>query len=270
MGLARSDAAPIEEGEFRTSDGVRLHYLAAGQGEPVLVVIPGWLMPAQLFESQLRVLSQHRRVVVLDPRSQGQSDLYEGPHTPLRRALDIREFIDHLAAQRFVLAGWSLGVMEGLDYVERFHPDGLRGLVLIDNSIGESAPPKVASTKRVTGPVPSRTERIKAFVRGMFERPVPETLLAAAEASALRVPEGVAAELLAKPYPREYYKNAIYRANVPVLYAIRPKFSAQGEALMAHLPLAEVRMYSTAGHALFVDEAERFNNDVEDFLAHLN
>jgi microsomal epoxide hydrolase len=263
-------ATTIEDREFRTSDGVRLHYLEAGQGEPTLVVIPGWLMPAQLFEAQLSALSAHRRVVVLDPRSQGQSDLYVGSHTPLRRALDIREFVDHVGTENFVLAGWSLGVMEGLDYVERFRPPGLRGLVLIDNSIGEASPPKPQPASGHTGKTLPRVERMKAFVQGLFERPPPPALLLATESSVLRVPEPVAAELLAKPYPREYYKNAIYRANVPVLYAIRPKFAEQGAALQAHLSTARVALYPNAGHALFVDEADRFNRDVEGFIGALN
>ena len=270
FGVAPVGAATIEDREFRTSDGVRLHYLEAGEGEPTLLVIPGWLMPAQLFEAQLNTLSAHRRVVVLDPRSQGQSELYAGPHTPLRRALDIREFVDHVGAEHFVLAGWSLGVMEGLDYVERFRPPGLRGLVLIDNSIGEASPPKPRPAPVHTGKVVPRVERMKAFVQGLFERAPPPALLSAAESSALRVPEPVAAELLAKPYPREYYKNAIYHANVPVLYAIRPKFAEQGAALQAHLSTARVALYPDAGHALFVDEAEHFNRDVEGFLGTLN
>jgi microsomal epoxide hydrolase len=269
LGGALARAATIEDREFRTSDGVRLHYLEAGTGDPTLVVIPGWLMPAQLFESQLSALSAHRRVVVLDPRSQGQSELFDGPHTPLRRALDIREFVEHVGTEQFVLAGWSLGVMEGLDYVERFRPQGLRGLVLIDNSIGEASPPKRAVAPPEAKPRP-RSERMKAFVQGLFERSPPPALLSATETSVLRVPEIVAAELLAKPYPREYYKNAIYRANVPVLYAIRPKFAEQGAALQAHLSTARVAVYPDAGHALFVDDAERFNRDVEGFLGALN
>ncbi len=255
---------PIEDHEFRTSDGVRLHYLSAGQGEPALVVIPGWLMPARLFERQLTGLSAGRRVVVLDPRSQGDSELAHGSHSAERRSRDIAEFVAELSPHRFVLMGWSLGVMEGLDYVERYHPEGLAGLVLIDNSIGEARPPAASATgasKRT-----HRLERLRAFVRGLFAQSPPPALLSATEASVLRVPDPVAAELLAKPYPREYYRDALYRADVPVMYAIRPKFAEQGDALKSRRPDAWIALYPQAGHALFVDEAERFNRDVESFL----
>jgi microsomal epoxide hydrolase len=268
LATARLAAMPVtSDHEFRTTDGVRLHYLEAGSGEPTLVFIPGWLMPAQIFEAQLSALSAHHRVVALDPRSQGGSDLYAGPHTAERRAADIREFIDTVRPGPFVLVGWSLGVMEGLDYVERTRPAELRGLVLVDNSIGEATPPThVSTTPSHPRRPPTRRERLLAFVRGMFSHPPPDDLLQTIDASVLRVPDRVAAELLDKPYPREYYKAAIYRAGVPVLYAIRPRFEAQGSALKAHLPTASVSVYPQAGHALFVDEALRFNADVERFV----
>jgi len=271
FGTAHAQGGPsttITDHEFRTTDGVRLHYLEAGRGEPALVFVPGWLMPARIFEAQLTALSAHHRVLVLDPRSQGSSDLYEGPHTAERRAADIREFVDYVQPGPFVLVGWSLGVMEGLDYVERSRPADLRGMVLIDNSIGEASPPKPtpAKTGETAHKPQTRTQRMLAFVRSMFARPPSDELLKWVDASVLRVPERVAAELLAKPYPREYYKDAIYHAQVPVLYAIRPRFEAQAAALKAHLQTARVSVYAEAGHALFVDEAHRFNADVEQFV----
>jgi microsomal epoxide hydrolase len=100
----------------------------------------------------------------------------------------------------------------------------------------------------------------------MFHTPQPEGFLAMLDRSAQRVPRDIADELLAKPYPREYYKSVIYREAVPVLYAITPRFREQGEALKAHLPVARVSVYPEAGHALFVDAADRFNADVEHFV----
>jgi microsomal epoxide hydrolase len=166
-----------------------------------------------------------------------------------------------------VLVGWSLGVMEGLDYVERYHPRGLKALVLIDNSIGEGQPPRPSPSRRRTTETPAeRAERLRAFVRGMFHTPQPAEFIELIDRSVQRVPNDIAQELLAKPYPREYYKTVIYREGVPVLYAITPRLREQGAALVAHLPGAHVTVYPTAGHALFVDAAAQFNADLEQFL----
>ena len=43
----------IQQKTFITSDKVKLHYLIGGQGENTLVFIPGWLMPAEVFNAQL-------------------------------------------------------------------------------------------------------------------------------------------------------------------------------------------------------------------------
>ncbi|MEY4761609.1 MAG: hypothetical protein RLZZ200_1465 [Pseudomonadota bacterium] len=258
--------AAVRDAEFLTSDGVRLHYREAGEGAPTLVFIPGWLMPAEIFDAQLQALSAHRRVVVLSPRSQGRSELFMGPHTPERRARDIDEFVRQAVAGPFVLVGWSLGVMEGLDYVQRFRPAGLKGMVLVDNSIGEATPPRPSGRKRSAMTDAEYRAWLPAFVRGMFRSAPPGAFLDMIDRSAQRVPRDIADELLAKPYPREYYKSVIYREAVPVLYAITPRFKEQGEALKARLPTARVSIYPEAGHALFVDAAVRFNSDVERFV----
>ncbi len=258
--------AAIRDAQFLTSDGVRLHYREAGSGNPTLVFIPGWLMPAEIFDAQLAALSARHHVVVLSPRSQGQSEAFQGRHTPERRARDIQEFVAKTVDGPFVLVGWSLGVMEGLDYVQRFRPKGLKGMVLVDNSIGEAKPPKPSSRPRAAMTDAEWQPWLKTFVRGMFHTPQPEAFLGLLDRSAQAVPRDIADELLAKPYPREYYKSVIYREAVPVLYAITPRFKEQGDALKARLPTARVSIYPEAGHALFVDAADRFNADVDRFV----
>ena len=63
----------FESKYFQTSDGVTLHYLEAGSG-PTIVFVPGWTMPAEIWEHQLRYFSDAFRVVALDPRGQGLSE----------------------------------------------------------------------------------------------------------------------------------------------------------------------------------------------------
>ena len=73
---ARAQQAPspaLTDGWFVTSDGVRLHYLRGGSG-PTIVFLPGWTMPADIWEPQLRYFSHPHRVVGVDPRSQGASE----------------------------------------------------------------------------------------------------------------------------------------------------------------------------------------------------
>src|SRR5579872_4625152 len=87
---------------FKTSDGVRLHYLEAGSGS-VIVFVPGWTMPAEIWRPQIVGLSKNYRVIALDPRSQGDSEKTPEGNFPERRAQDIRDLIETLRLSPVVL-----------------------------------------------------------------------------------------------------------------------------------------------------------------------
>lgn len=107
---------------------------------------------------------------------------------------------------------------------------------------------------------------MRNFVRGMFRDPPPAATLARLTEDALRVPAPAAAALLAYPVPRTYWRDAVYSTARPVLYAVRPRWAAQAANLQARHPNAETVIFETAGHALFADEAARFNGMVADFV----
>src|SRR2546426_10398913 len=119
---ARSRPAASRSAFFTTSDGVRLHYLEAGAGETAIVFVPGWTMPADIWEKQIAYFSAHTRVLALDPRSQGDSDKPTFGHFPLRRARDVKELLEHAKVTHAVLVGWSLAVQELFAYMGEFGP----------------------------------------------------------------------------------------------------------------------------------------------------
>jgi len=262
-----ASASPtVSEHFFQSSDGVKLHYSEAGTGPETLVFIPGWLMPAAVFDAQLLGLSPRFRVVCFDPRSQGKSDIFSGAHTPEIRCRDISELLRAIKAKKLILAGWSLGVMEVLDYLAHYPPKDLVGLVLIDNSIGEGQPPTSTASKGKSPPPRDRDEYLRDFTLSLTKKQLPDPLFQAIYASARRVPPSAARELLNKPYPREYWRDTLLAQSVPVLYAVRPRFEEQGNALLRKRPdLATVELFPEAGHALFLDEPARFNAVVAEF-----
>ena len=73
-GGGRADTA--QSRFFITSDGVRLHYLEAGpRTGHTIVFVPGWTMPAWIWEPQISAFAQRYHVVAFDPRGQGESDV---------------------------------------------------------------------------------------------------------------------------------------------------------------------------------------------------
>lgn len=268
---AASDAAEIQDRFFAASDGARLHYLEAGPPDArTLVFVPGWRMPAFIWRRQIETFSKDFRVVAFDPRGQGDSDIPASGYEPQRRGRDLGELIDHLGGDPVVIVGWSLGVLDALAYVTQAGDRRVAGLVLIDNSIGEDpAPrpaPKPASKPGRGGPTPDDAASMRAFVRGLFETPQDPAFLDQLTAASLHTPEAVARALRAYDEPRSFWRDAVYSVRRPVLYAVRPRWRAQGEALARKHPSAELSVFEGAGHALFVDQPDRFDAVLSDFL----
>jgi len=257
-------AADAGSGYFITSDGVRLHYLEAGAGHTI-VLVPGWSMPAWIWQPQIDDFARSYHVVALDPRSQGESEITWSGDEPFRRGQDIAELIAHVSAEPVLLIGWSLGVLDALAYAHTHGDRSLAGLVLVDNSVGEDPPP--VRLHRLVRPrhLPREVE-MELFVRGMFRQPQPADYLERLTETALRTPRDIGAELLAYPLPRTYWREAVYATLKPILYVVRPHLSGQAENLQAKHPGAETAIFADAGHALFIDEAGRFDALVRSFI----
>jgi microsomal epoxide hydrolase len=262
-------AAPWKSGYVRTSDGVRLHYIEAGSG-PSIVFQPGWTMPAEIWEPQIRALSKRFRVVALDPRSQGKSDRPANGDYPERRATDIREVIDRLKLAPTVLVGWSLGATEAMSYVDQFGTSTLRGLVLVDGVIGRDQDAAIVAGywTRMKSFQTKRAEYIHDFVRAMYKTPQSEAYLKKMTAAAMRVPADSAVLLLLNTYISGLdLRPALDKLDKPVLFVATPNTKAQAEMLQQRKPAARVEMFTNAGHALFVDEPDRFNALLSEFAS---
>src|SRR5262249_28048618 len=98
-----------------TDDGAVINCWVSGPEHSTLspvLFVPVSIMPVMFFEFQIRHFQKSRRVVAMDPRSQGQSSRVSFGHYPARRARDIKAVIDHLQLTNVVLVGWSLAVSE--------------------------------------------------------------------------------------------------------------------------------------------------------------
>ncbi len=253
---------------FTTSDGVRLRYLDAGTGRTV-VFVPGWCMPSWIFEPQIAALSRRWRVVSLDPRGQGESEVPRSGYDPTRRGQDIRDLLQHLGGGRVVLAGWSLGVLDALSYADMAGDGRLAGLVLIDNSVGEgqAPPPRSTPSRFFINLRQRRDPTVRGFVRGMYKTRQDEAYLDAIARQAQRMPVEASIRLLSYPRPREFWKQSLYAVRRPVYYAVTPRLRSQADQVAQNHPQPMVEIYDNAGHALFVDEAARFNASMEEFLS---
>ncbi len=255
-----------KSGYFTTSDGVRLHYLEAGSGPPI-VFVPGWMNPAWIWEPQIRHFSKKYRVVALDPRSQGESEQVTEGHYPERRAQDVKEQMEHLQLPPAVLVGFSMGVGEVLSYVDQFGTGQLRGVVLVDDRIGSEN--NTQELKHLLGYIKqfnlNRRQFIEQFLPIAFKQPQPEEYIEKVRAAALKIPANTAIALLAGYMGRDW-RPVLEKLDKPVLYTITKLLESQGEILKTRLPSARVELFPESGHVIFADETDRFNAILEDFV----
>jgi microsomal epoxide hydrolase len=259
---------PIQDSFFTTSDHVKLHYLEAGQGLPI-VLIPGWLLPAEIWKPQLEGLSPYYHIIALDPRSQGESDITAQGDEPVQQAKDIQELLDHLHLNSVVLVGWSHGGFQVLAYMNEFGTDRLYAAVLVDSVLAAaSSPATVGPQARFLEQLKNdRPKAIRGFVWSLFKNPPPVDFMHDLVAAAIRTPADIALTLLNSPFPgNRWQPSQKVMFQVPLLYAVTPKYAYQANYLIQVDPQAHVELFNNSGHALFVDEADHFNAAMRDFL----
>ena len=265
LAMLHARPAVAADRTFLTSDGVRLHYTETGHGHTI-VLVPGWTMPAWIWDAQVADFSRHFRVIAFDPRAQGDSEAARSGYDALRRGQDIAELIRHTSLEPVLLVGWSLGVLDVLAYAHAHGDARIAALVLVDNSVGEAPAPLPVQHRPATRVPRTREARMRLFVDSMFARPRPAAYLARLTAACLRTPEDAAAALLNYDEPRSFWKDAVYATDRPVLYLVTPRFAGQAENLRRHHPYAESVVLHGVGHAMFVDDPARFDALVGDFI----
>ena len=258
----------VKSGYFKTSDGVRLHYLEAGAG-PGIVFVPGWTMPAWIWDAQIHYFAGHFHVVALDPRSQADSDKVSEGNYPERRARDVKELVEDRKLGPAVLVGWSLAVSDLLAYAEQFGGSNVKAYVLVDGFAWDKVDPQfftgiVGFYRQIQINRPEFTEK---FVRSMYKKPPPEDYIQRLVKVSLQMPSDSAITASVSAIARSDWRPAISKIDRPVLITCQEATkSMAADLIKSMIPSARVETFPTAGHALFVDDADHFNAVLDDFI----
>jgi pimeloyl-ACP methyl ester carboxylesterase len=134
--------AGLEHGLVPVAEGVRLHYVVAGEGEPV-VLLPGWPQSWYAWRFVIPLLAgQGRRVYALDPRGFGDSDLPADGYDLGTAAMDVHLFIRQLGLGGGVgvdIVSHDVGSWIAHAHAATF-PEDVRRLVLSDSYIPGVSP----------------------------------------------------------------------------------------------------------------------------------
>ncbi len=229
-------------------------------------------MPAWIWQKQIDEFSKKYHVVAVDPRSQGESDKPPYGHLPETRARDYEELVDHLGLKQPVLVGWSMGCGELLKYVEQFGTDNVSGLVLVDGFIPDKPSPEMftAMSGWMNQLQQDRQKQADGFVRSMYRKPQPEDYLKRVVDASMQVPADTAVVLIYNMIAVKDFSGAFARMNRPMLFTYQPDTQPTADLLKSKLgDKVRLERFDGDGHALFVDDPEKFNRLLEDFLQSL-
>jgi pimeloyl-ACP methyl ester carboxylesterase len=210
-------------------------------------------------------------MVTYDLRGHGDSDKPSDPafyRDPERWADEVEAVMDVCGLHRPVLVAWSLGGVVTTAYLQKY---GTRRLAAVDwvaalAGFGPNMPPSAAFEvgARLASPhLHERIDALRSWLHSCFGKtPPPDVFERMLVNSSLSLP---LATVVSPPMVGDWR---------PVLRAFdRPALISQGDAdrithmdiargLVADIPNAELSVYEGGGHALFVDEPERFGGEL--------
>ena len=115
---------------FADVNGVRLHYLVAGQGDPV-VLLHGYTQTSHMWRPLMAKLAGTHTVIAPDLRGIGQSSIPADGYTKAAMARDIHALVQSLGHERIRIAGHDIGLMVAYAYAAQY-PSEVDRIALLD------------------------------------------------------------------------------------------------------------------------------------------
>ncbi len=252
-------------------NGLKLSYQESGTGEPLLL-LHGLGSRSDDWEMQLPAFAGRYRVIAPDLRGHGRSDKPPGPYSVPMMAADVLGLLDHLGLTTAHIVGLSMGGMIAFQLAVDC-PERVLSLTIVNS--GPALVPRTAGEwlrvqqrlllARFSGP----TRTAHFLSRRLFPKP---------EQDALRVQF---IERWSANDPAAYLASMralvgwsvlerIGEINCPVLVISGDRDYTPAEAKRAYtarLPRAELVIFEDSGHATPIDQPDRFNARVLEFLA---
>lgn len=259
-----------------TVNGIRLHYVEAGQGDPLLLIM-GFGGDHLAWAFQVPAFAERHRVISFDNRGAGQSEVPDLPYSTRMMADDAVGLLDALGVARAHVLGVSMGGMIAQE-VALHHPERVRTLQLHctyarpDRYMLALMEAWRAARARVTPEEWMRSVALWLFSpRTYADRPeLVETIIQTALASPhpftltgfLRQGDAVSRHDALERLPALTCPTLVTAADDDIL--VPPRFARE---LAAAVPAATFRMIDAAGHACFWERPDVFNAMCLEFLA---
>ena len=250
------------------ANGINIHYTRTGGNKPPLILLHGLMTNGACWTGLAHSLEKEYDVIMPDARGHGKSSVPDFGYRYEDHADDVAGLINALRLPPPILLGHSMGGMTAAVAASR-KPNLLRGLILADPAF---LSPKVQREVRDSDVADQHRKILKmsfdevvAEARARHPKRSLETLELFARA---RLQTSMSAfDVLTPPNPD--YKQLVSEIDVPILLVFGDKgavSSVVAEELQSLIPGLQVEQIREAGHALHLDQPERFAAVVKSFL----
>jgi pimeloyl-ACP methyl ester carboxylesterase len=130
MMLAGVGWAQTPQSRFAEANGVRLHYLVAGQGDPV-ILLHGYAQTSRMWLPLIRQLAKSHLVIAPDLRGFGESAVLPTGYTKTVMAQDVHALATQLKLGKARIVGHDIGLMVAYAYAAQY-PAEVERVVLMD------------------------------------------------------------------------------------------------------------------------------------------
>ena len=132
LSASKASAEPLGTDGFVDSDGVKIHYVTAGEG-PLVVLLHGFPDFWYTWRQQMPALARHFKVVAVDLRGYNKSDQPEGVenYSIEKLVADVKAVIDHMGAEKATIVGHDWGGFIAWSFAMQ-HPDQIERLVILN------------------------------------------------------------------------------------------------------------------------------------------
>ena len=121
-----------------TANGVRLHYLTAGSGAPV-ILLHGWPLSSRMWKRVIPALAETHTVIAPDLRGAGYSDKPVAGYDKVTMAQDVHALAEALGLGKYAVVGYDIGGMVAYPLAAH-HRAEVEKLVIVDVPIPGIAP----------------------------------------------------------------------------------------------------------------------------------
>jgi pimeloyl-ACP methyl ester carboxylesterase len=259
-----------------------LEFDDAGTG-PAIVFLHGWSLGKEAFGIQRRELSGRFRTVVPDMRGHGSSSAFGITDDIGTLARDLEQLLVHLDLTGVTLVGWSMGALVAWEFMKGPQSGRVAGIVTIDMV------PKVLNDSdwrhglragthlydvdidisRMREDWPSFT---RAYVPKVFAAGKADERSALIDRMATLVADNDVESManLWTTLVRADYVEAVCDGHVPTLITygqLSQVYDEQAAAWMdRNIPESRRVAFSESGHAPHLEEPDRFNDALADFV----